>query len=158
MEDNNLQPTEVVDDTQKYLDVIAEMQRNSVPKDVVDKLREENARLLNAYANGHVDTGSAEPPKHDINELRKRFLEKDMNNLEYAQTTLDLRQASIEAGLGDPFLPIGQKIAPTAEDVQKANQVAAVLQECIDYADGDSAIFTNELQRRTIDVMPTRRR
>jgi hypothetical protein len=41
---------------------------------------------------------------------------------------------------------------PTDEDVRTAQKVADVLQECVDYAEGDSAVFTNELQRRLVDV------
>ena len=58
----------------------------------------------------------------------------------------------ISEGKPDPFLPIGEQILPTDEDVAAANKVAAVLQECVDYAEGDSAVFTNELQRRLVDV------
>lgn len=55
-------------------------------------------------------------------------------------------------GKPDPFLPVGNQIAPTDDDIAAAERVAKVLQECVDYADGDSAVFTNELQRRTIDI------
>ena len=48
----------------------------------------------------------------------------------------------------DPFVPIGNKIKPTDDDFAKADKVAAVLQECVDYADGDSNVFTDELKRR----------
>ena len=41
---------------------------------------------------------------------------------------------------------------PTDDDVKTAEKVAQVLQECVDYAEGDSAVFTNELQRRMVDV------
>ena len=44
---------------------------------------------------------------------------------------------------------MGAQISPTAEDVQVAEKVAQIYQECVDYADGDSALFTQELQRRT---------
>ena len=36
----------------------------------------------------------------------------------------------------------------TDDDFAKAEKVAAVLQECVDYADGDSNVFTDELKRR----------
>ena len=44
------------------------------------------------------------------------------------------------------------KIVPTTEDIECANRVAEVVKECIEYADGDSQLFTNELNRRTVDV------
>ena len=55
-------------------------------------------------------------------------------------------------GNPDPFLPVGKQILPTDEDVAAANRVADVLKECVDYAEGDSAVFTNELQRRLVDI------
>ena len=58
----------------------------------------------------------------------------------------------IAEGKPDPFLPIGKQIMPTNEDIEAANRVAEVFQSCVDYAEGDSAVFTNELQRRTIDI------
>ena len=38
----------------------------------------------------------------------------------------------------------------------KANYSASVYQECIDYAQGNSQLFTQELQRRTKDDTPLR--
>ena len=52
-------------------------------------------------------------------------------------------------GQPDPFLPMGAQIAPTADDEAKAEKAAQIYQECIDYADGDSKLFTQELMRRT---------
>ena len=65
---------------------------------------------------------------------------------------MELRKQLIAKGEPDPFLPVGQQIQPTDFDIQTADKVASVLQECVDYADGDSEVFTNELMRRTIDV------
>lgn len=150
---------ETMDETQKYIDAINEMRKTSVSREEYDKIRDENKKLLDTLVQGKtIENTSTEVTKPDINELRNILFNKDLSNLDYWKNVLDLRTAIIEDGGNDPFLPYGQKITPTGEDVQKANQVAAVVQECIDYADGDSAIFTNELQRRTIDVMPTMRR
>ena len=55
-------------------------------------------------------------------------------------------------GKPDPFLPVGSQILPDDADIAAANKVATVLQECVDYANGDSSVFTNELQRRLVDV------
>ena len=54
----------------------------------------------------------------------------------------------MEAGQTDPFVPNGSKIKPTDEDFAKAKKVADTLQECVDYADGDPDVFTDELKRR----------
>lgn len=58
----------------------------------------------------------------------------------------------ISEGKPDPFLPVGKQILPTDEDIACAEKVASVLKECVNYAEGDSAVFTNELQRRLVDV------
>ena len=56
-----------------------------------------------------------------------------------------MRKALIAEGEADPFLPIGNQISPSDADVAAAQKVADILQDCVDYADGDSAVFTNEL-------------
>lgn len=57
-------------------------------------------------------------------------------------------------GKPDPFLPVGSQITPEESDVAAANRVASVLQECVDYAEGNNDVFTNELQRRLIEIRP----
>lgn len=138
-----------------YIQQIEDLRANSVSRADYDKLKAEHNRAMNALINGgQIDTPKAE--KVDKDALRKELFGQDsgLSNLEYWQKTLTLRQAIIDDGGNDPFLPYGQKIAPTAEDVEAANRVAKVVQECIDYADGDSRIFTNELDRRTTDMAP----
>ena len=139
-----------------YIEQIEQLRANSVSKADYDKLKAEHNRAMNALINGgQIDTPKAE--KVDKDALRKELYNSQdtgLSNLDYWQKTLTLRQAIIDDGGKDPFLPYGQKIAPTAEDVEAANRVAKVVQECIDYAEGDSRIFTNELDRRTTDMAP----
>ena len=139
-----------------YIQQIEDLRANSVSRADYDKLKAEHNRAMNALINGgQMDDPKAE--KVDKDALRKELYDSQDNglsNLDYWQKTLTLRQAIIDDGGKDPFLPYGQKIAPTAEDVEAANRVAKVVQECIDYADGDSRIFTNELDRRTTDMAP----
>lgn len=138
-----------------YIQQIEDLRANSVSRADYDKLKAEHNRAMNALINGgQIDDPKAE--KVDKDALRKELFTElnGMSNLDYWQKTLTLRQAIIDDGEQDPFLPYGQKIAPTAEDVEAANRVAKVVQECIDYADGDSRIFTNELDRRTTDMAP----
>lgn len=143
-----------------YIDTINELKKNSVSRADYEKLREENKTLVSSLAAGKAfendSTESAAKP--GIEELRNKFLTKDMTNLEYWETALDLRDALIESGAKDPFLPYGQKITATAEDVQKAQQVADVVRSCIDYADGNPRLFTQELDRNTIDTAPAARK
>ena len=141
-----------------YVAAIKELKEKTVSKESYQKLREENKKLLQSLVNGEQIQAEVEKP--DINELRKELFNEDSNidNVNFISKALELRTALIESGEPDPFLPVGKRITPTDEDISAANRVATVLQECIDYAQGDSQAFTNELQRRTIDTAPTRRR
>ncbi len=142
----------VEDMTPDYLAAIKELKQNSVDRAEYDKLRAENKKLLDSIVNGQSVEVEPVPEKKSIEELREAYLKEDQSNLEYITNTLNLRKALIEEGKPDPFLPIGNQILPTDEDVAAANKVATVLQECVDYAEGDSSVFTNELQRRLVDV------
>lgn len=135
----------------KYLDEINNLKANSVSKEEYDKLREENSELLKSIVNSRAPK-KEEPkkPAVDINELRANFRKENPSNLEYVENALKLRDAIIEQGGTDPFLPQGKKIIPTEQDIEAANRVASVLKECVDYADGDSQLFTNELYRRIL--------
>lgn len=135
-----------------YLEAIKKLKENSVSRDKYDELRAENKRLLDSIVNGADDGRKPAEPKESVEELRKAYLKEDQTNLEYARNALRLRQAIIDSGEPDPFLPLGSQILPTDEDAATANKVAEVLQECVDEAQGDPAVFTNELQRRLVDV------
>ena len=141
-----------------YVAAIKELKEKTVSKESYQKLRDENKKLLQSLVNGEQIQAEVEKP--DINELRKELFNEDSNidNVNFISKALELRTALIENGEPDPFLPVGKRITPTDEDISAANRVATVLQECLDYAQGDSQAFTNELQRRTIDTAPTRRR
>ena len=141
-----------------YVAAIKELKEKTVSKESYQKLREENKKLLQSLVNGEQIQTEVEKP--DINELRKELFNEDSNidNVTFISKALELRTALIENGEPDPFLPVGKRITPTDEDISAANRVATVLQECVDYSQGDSQAFTNELQRHTIDTAPTRRR
>lgn len=138
-----------------YIETIKKLKETTVSKEEYEKLVADNKKLIETLANGGT-IEKEEPKKVDIKALREKLYSDDVNmsNLEFCSAALELRDEIIKQGGGDPFLPVGKQIAPTAEDVQKANQVAEALKSCIDYAEGDSAVFTNELQRITIDAMP----
>lgn len=157
--ENSVSQQENVNDSTDYIEALKEMKQNSVDRAVYDKLKSENKQLLDALVNGKEIELKREEPV-DINKLRADLFNRDkqMSNLDYVSSALKLREALIERGERDPFLPYGDKVNLTAEHYDKANQVATVLQECVDFADGDSGIFTAELQRRTKDSMPFRRK
>ena len=145
----------VEDMTQDYITAINQLKQNSVDRSEYDKLRSENKKLLDSIVNGQTLEQTPVVEKADIAALRQAYFKQDQTNLEYCTNALKLRNALIENGETDPFLPFGKKIAPTNSDVEAAERVASVLKECIDYADGDSQLFTNELQRRMVDTGPS---
>ena len=148
----------VEDNTNDYIAQIENLKESSVSKDDYNKLKADNKRLIEALANGtpmEDAVGSKVNAVDKINECRKKLFGKGNNltNLEYCDTALQLRDALIENGNKDPFLPFGHNVVVTDSDNETAERVATILKECIDYADGDSDVFTNELQRRTVDVV-----
>ena len=147
----------VEDNTQDYLAAIKELKENSVNRSEYDKLRAENKKLIDAVVNaqpGQEEQVVVKHSKEQIDDLRNELFNspRELNNLEYVTKAMELREALIENGEPDPFLPVGKQISPTRDDLEGAEKVAQVYKECIEYAEGDSEVFTNELMRRTRDV------
>lgn len=134
-----------------------ELKANSVSKEEHDKLKQAYKDLFNSYANGEqLSTESPKAQKKTAEELRKELFypKKELNNLEYVSKALELREAVLEETGEDCFVAKGHHVQPTAESYAVAERTAQILQECIDYADGNSEVFTNELQRRMPNDSP----
>ena len=145
--------TEVEDMTPDYLAAINELKQNSVDRQKYDELKAENKKLLDSIVNGQALEVMAEEPKvREVAEIREELFNHEHSNLDYVKLALELRSTLISKGEPDPFIPVGKQISPTREDIEAAERCAQVYQECIDYAEGDSALFTQELMRRTRDV------
>ncbi len=134
------------------VDVINKLKESTVSKEDYDKLKKEYSKAIDALVKNKQLAQENETPKKSIKELREAYLKEDQSNLEQAISMMELRDALIESGEPDPFLPIGQNIQPDEDDVRAAKRVADVIKDCIEVAQGDSQVFTNELQRRTIDT------
>lgn len=156
----NASGEEMLDTNADYVAAIQELQNNTVSKDVYAKLKAENKKLLDALVSGEkIDIPEEKPV--DVNELRKKLFNKDsqLTNLEYVDTALKLRTALIEKGERDPFLPIGTHVNESPEMYAKAQNVADILQDCVDFADGDSGVFTARYQSLVKDnIVPGRGR
>lgn len=149
-DEKELNATGTVDETtQDYIDAIKNLKQNSVDRSKYDELKAENKRLLDSIVNGQeIETeGKAEMRDPDV--IREELFNHEHTNLDYVKLMLELRNTLIAKGERDPFLPYGSQIAPTADDELKAEKAAQIYQECIDYAEGDPKLFTQELQRRT---------
>jgi len=139
------------------VDVIKHLKEENATLKEKEKLAsEQNKRLLQEVLNGeeHLDNKEqSKEDKVDLNELRKDLFKNPFNNnLSYCKKALKLREEIISKGGIDPFIPVGSKYKPTDADVATAQKVADVFKQCIEYADGDNELFTNELQRRTEDI------
>lgn len=146
---------EAVDTEVDYIKIIEELRANTVPLERHLKVIENEKRLANALARGETLAQEKNEPKETPEELRKALYGNGcdgLSNLDYWDKTLKLRESIIESGKEDPFVPQGKNIVATDTDRAAAQRVADVIQYCIDVADGDSSVFTNELQRRTADV------
>ena len=150
LENSESEQKKVDENTNNYIEAIKEMKANSVSKEAYVKLQQGNKQLLNSLVNGQEIAIKKEEPV-DINKLREKLFsakKHDMTNLDYVTNALKLREALMKEGQMDPFVQQGKKIHPTDDDFKKADKVATVLQECVDYADGDAMVFTDELKRR----------
>ena len=160
MEDNKLQqqepiveaPIEDIDafNMEKYNNLKA----NTVSKDKYNKLEKAYKDLFNSFENGEqVAAATPAVPEKSLEDLRKELFrpDHDLSNLEFIEKSLELRQRVMEETGEDCFVSRGPGINPTAESYAAAQRVADVYQECIDYANGDSEVFTNELLRRMPD-------
>ena len=143
---------EVEDMTPDYLAAIKELKQNSVDRSKYDELKAENKKLLNSIVNGQEVQVESQPQMRSADEIREELFNHEHNNLDYIKLALELRTTLMAEGKPDPFIPVGKQISPTRQDEEIAEKCAQVYQECVDYAEGDSEVFTNELMRRTKDV------
>ena len=149
--DNSVTGQENVDDSVDYISALNEMKKNSVSRSEYEKLKADNKRLLDSIVNGTSENVEV-LPKKSIEELRKNFMKEGVSNLDYWKNALELRERLIEEGQPDPMIPTGVRVAANQMDYDGVEKLVSGIQHCIDYANGDSQLFTNELQRITRDV------
>lgn len=136
---------------------LAELKENSVSKEEYERVLNLNKDLVDQMMNEQkVEQNVQQETNYDdiIKSAQEKLFTQDgtLNNLEYCSTALQLRDAILAKTGEDIFVAKGHKISPDETDYEKAENVAQVLREVIEYAEGDSEIFTVELQRRTDDV------
>lgn len=139
------------------LEQLEALRANTVDKAEYERVVAERNQMFQSLAT-QPRAATTEAPKVDtakrMSELRTSLYGEDcqLSNLDYWKNTLELRQLILDQGGRDPFLPYGKDNAIDDDDIKTVNRVVAGVQSCIDYADGDSDIFTNELQRITVDT------
>lgn len=136
----------------EYINQINELKSKTVSREEYERIKNDNKELAKALING---TGANIPgitipeEKPDLDDLRKKlFTKKSKNDLEYFTNLLALRDGVMADGQPDPFLPINREFRATAQDEADAERIATQIKEAIEYADGDPAVFSNDLRRR----------
>lgn len=136
----------------EYINQINNLRENTVSREEYERIKNDNKELAKALING---TGANIPgitkpeEKPDLDDLRKKlFTKKSKNDLEYFTNLLALRDGVMADGQPDPFLPINREFRATAQDEADAERIATQIKEAIEYADGDPAVFSNDLRRR----------
>lgn len=140
-----------------YLDTIQKLKESTVSLDEYNRLKHDHKKLLNTVLEGGSVDVAATAPKRKASEIRTELFSDDADNftnLKFVETALELRNAVLDEGGIDPFVPVGQRISATDEDYEKAQKVADALQSCVDIAAGDEGVFIRELERITVDNAP----
>lgn len=140
---------------EEYIKALNELKENTVSKAEYERLAADNKMLIQALKTQSPQK-KEDPPKEkiDLSKEANNIIDNgdNMSNLEYCEHAVKFRDACIEQGKKDPFLPTGSAVEITEEMRQKADKFSTIVKECIEYANGDDKVFTNELQRRTEDV------
>lgn len=150
----------LTDNSPDYISEIQKLKANTVSLDDYNRLKNDNKKLINALATGE-GLGSTEPTKPTaeyIQSLRNKLFNRDggLGNAEYFQAAVELRNALIANGEPDFFLTKGEVV--TINDIDDANALGNALNECLQYAKGDSDVATAELMRRTVETPIPRRK
>lgn len=142
-----------------YIDAIKDLKaKEAALKEENAQLNSDNKKLLNTIVNGQEVEKEETVKTREPSEIIKD-LQKSESNLDYVKKALEYRASVMERTGKDVFS--GELYNPKFDstDADKAQNVADVLQQCIDDCDGDSTIFTALLQSRMNDTkIPPRRR
>lgn len=137
-----------------YITAIKELkQREEAAKSEAEKLKSENKRLVNEVLNGDPSSiKSVEVQLPKSSDIVKQLKNENLSNREVVEIMLQLREACKAENKPDPFVPVGRQISPTDDDIKSAEKVAGIYKEMLDEANGDDAVFNNELQRRVLNI------
>lgn len=137
---------------QDFITQLDDLKKNTVSRADYDRLKRDNQQLANALVNGsgaEIPGVTTQKEKPDLDALRNKIFQNSCkNDLEYFSTVLKLRDGLMADGQPDPFLPHNRGYRPNPQDEADAERIATNLKEAVEYADGDPAVFKNELQRR----------
>ena len=131
-------------DAKKFITEVKDLKENYVSKEDYDNLSKNYKELKNAVLTGATEA-STEEPKFDrkarIAELREELYVVDnvrkLNNLEFIEKTLELRDHLLAEGERDPFIsPKGDR-----NDLQRGQEIADAFKEMVSEANGSPSVF-----------------
>ena len=128
-----------IQNAEDYVANVKKLKEQTVDKELYEKVLQDTKVLRDAILEGTSLEGNGQEAtkKPEREALVKELLESsdtELSNAQYVKKALELRQAIIDDGELDPFLPVGAKIQPTGEDIAKAQRVAEGLQYCLEEA------------------------
>ena len=142
-----------------YVDAINKLKNETVSKAEYEKIKADNKKLMNAVLNGQPGepkeekTETVEQLQKDLKSLKKELAvaqEVGMSNLEFCSKALKYREKAMALGLQDPFVP-NSPTGPDDNDFKSAQKVAERLQQCVDEANGNPAVFRNLFEQAVRD-------
>lgn len=133
-----------------YIDIINKLKADSVSKEEYERVVKDNKVLAEnlAFSKASPEEEKTPPTTEDITKLRERFVSShNESNLDFIRNVLDLRDAILETGGRDPFLPTNTDYVENEADQAKCQAIADGLRQMVDYSDKDAALFNSELKR-----------
>lgn len=135
-----------------FIKEINRLKETTVPKEELQKYKDENAKLIKTLANGgSISEEQAKEAKMTSEDYAKELI-KPHTNLEYAKLSLKQREKAIEEGKPDPYMPQGENFTEgRSTDAENAQRAADFLQSLVDDSDDNPQVFNSLLQARLKD-------
>lgn len=136
------------------------LETNKSLKEQLQATREEMARMAQdnkVIMKQLLEGGSIQEEEQDtrsIEDVIKHMRDENITDLEYAKDALAYRNKclNLKEKPFDPFVGRGHNYQEYEKEQERAENLANVLEHCIEYADGDNQVFINELNRLTVDI------
>ena len=145
------------DTSSQYVAAIKELKNNSVSKDIYDKLKSENAQLLDALINGGQININDPSLQADEPKLEDMILEFNRGiddggqkfNIEAIKQSVETRNRILNEKGIDVYLSQGYQ--PTDQEVREAQDCADLFEAALEYANGDEELFSQFMMNHTIE-------
>lgn len=154
----------IITDNNSLVDQVKALKENSVSKTDYEKLQNDYNHLFGEYIKSRP-AQTEEAAKEPTEEDKKKAYQKDclslatdkhMSNIEKAKLYLKIRDYRLERGDGDIFLP--QSGQPSQNDVEKAQNQAALMKDAIEQAEGSDLRYNAYISDHLRDNMTILRR